>query len=61
MSTRNAHYMNACKEMTIWNVSANVAAKNDWNGKRQNYFAFNDFIPKDVLQDILKCQEDLSN
>ena len=35
MSTGNAHYMNACKEMTIWNVSATVAAKNDWNEKRQ--------------------------
>lgn len=46
MSTRNAHYMIACKEMTIWNVSATVAAKNDWNGKRQNYFAFNDFRSK---------------
>jgi hypothetical protein len=61
MSTRNAHYMNACKEMTIWNVSATVAAKNDWNGKRQNYFAFNDFRSKRYLQDILKCQEYLSN
>ncbi|MEV5112492.1 hypothetical protein MRBL20_000583 [Peribacillus frigoritolerans] len=61
MSTRNAHYMNACKEMTIWNVSATVAAKNDWNGKRQNYFAFNDFRSKRYLQDILKCQEYISN
>jgi hypothetical protein len=61
MSTRNAHYMNACKEMTIWNVSVTVAAKNDWNGKRQNYFAFNDFRSKRYLQDILKCQEYLSN
>lgn len=61
MSTRNAHYMNARKEMTIWNVSATVAAKNDWNGKRQNYFALNDFRSKRYLQDILKCQEYLSN
>jgi hypothetical protein len=61
MSTRNAHYMNACKEMTIWNVSATVSANNDWNGKRQNYFAFNDFRSKRYLQDILKCQEYLSN
>jgi hypothetical protein len=61
MSTGNAHYMNACKEMTIWNVSTTVAAKNDWNGKRQNYFAFNDFRSKRYLQDILKCQEYLSN
>ncbi|PAW27679.1 hypothetical protein BKC07_17925 [Peribacillus simplex] len=49
MSTRYAHYMNACKEMTIWNVSAAVAAKNDWNGKRQIYFAFNDFRSKKIF------------
>jgi len=47
--------------MTIWNVSAAVAAKRYWNGKRQNYFPFNDFRSKRYLQDILKSQEYLSN
>ena len=46
MSTRNAHYMNACKEMTIWNVSATVAAKNERNEKRRNHYTFNDFRSK---------------
>ncbi|MGE1099463.1 hypothetical protein [Peribacillus simplex] len=58
MSTCNAHYMNASKELTIWNMSATGAAVNDWNEKRQNFVAF---IPKDVLLNILECKEYLSN
>lgn len=52
MSTGNAHYMNTSKEMTIWNVSA----KNDWNEKRQNYFAFNDFSFKRCFARYPKVQ-----
>lgn len=50
MSTRNAHYMNACKEMTIWNVSATVAAKNDWNGKSRIILLSMIFVPKDICK-----------
>lgn len=40
MSTCNAHYMNAGKELTIWNVSTTGAAENDLNEKEAEFFCF---------------------